>query len=175
MISFAVLFRAVLYVLHHPVFADDHTTQCVAKFRPVAIDTNDVKGGIARTSFLYVEVEADKKFTVEPRICPKVTSLPRCTRYSTLSSPDNHYGCPTGMMVLLRYTQCSATYEDFLTTHVVLLHQRHLPRFRYLVGSAFSIHDPSHHSSGIVAQPTNPPSTCANPHDNYMSQQTTRA
>ena len=49
----------------------DLNMQCKVKFRPVAIDTNDANGGIARTSFLYVEVEADKKFTVEPRICPE--------------------------------------------------------------------------------------------------------
>ena len=96
MISFAVLFRAVLVASFIILgTADDHTTQCVAKFRPVAIDTNDAKGGIARTSFLYVEVEADKKFTVEPRICPEGYIPPtKMYQIQYASSPDNHYGCP---------------------------------------------------------------------------------
>ena len=154
MTSFAVLFRAVLVASFIILgTADDHTTQCVAKFRPVAIDTNDAKGGIARTSFLYVEVEADKKFTVEPRICPEGYIPPtKMYQIQYASSPDNHYRCPDwDDGITCDIPSVPATYEDFLDN----------PASYSCINVTFpgsgypwsevhcSIHNPSHHSSGI--------------------------
>ena len=176
MISFAVLFRAVLVASFIILgSADDHTTQCVAKFRPVAIDTNDAKGGIARTSFLYVEVEADKKFTVEPRICPE-GYIPPTKMYEIqyASSPDNHYGCPDwDDGITCDIPSVPATYEDFLDN----------PASYSCINVTFpgsgypwsevhcSIHDPSHHSSGICCPADKSTLYMRQPtHDDYMSQ-----
>ena len=119
MISFAVLFRAVLVASFITlVSAEEHdlNMQCVAKFRPVAIDTDDVNGGIARTSLLYVEVQADKKITIEPRICPEGYVTPTKTyEIQYASSPDNHNGCPDWHDgITCDIPSDPATYEDFL-------------------------------------------------------------
>ena len=75
MTSFFSRFRAVLVAFIafcHPGLRDhDLNMQCKVKVKLVAIDTPDENGGLARTSFLYVEVEADQKIYVEPESCPE--------------------------------------------------------------------------------------------------------
>ena len=88
MTSFFSRFRAALvaFTAFVTLVNADHdlNMQCVAKFRPVAIDTDDANGGIARTSFLYVEVEADQKSPSSPGYARRGTSLPRKhTRFNT--------------------------------------------------------------------------------------------
>ena len=79
MTSFFSRFRAVLvaFTAFVTLVSADHdlNMQCKVKVKPVAIDTPDENGGLARTSFLYVEVEADQKIYVEPDHAPKATSL----------------------------------------------------------------------------------------------------
>jgi hypothetical protein len=70
----------------------DLNMQCVAKMKPVAIDTEDENGGVARTSFLYVEVETDQTITVEPEVCPEGT-IPPTRVYEMDYAADNAY-CP---------------------------------------------------------------------------------
>jgi len=70
----------------------DLNMQCVAKMKPVAIDTEDENGGVARTSFLYVEVEADQTITVEPEVCPDGT-IPPMRVYEMNYAADNAH-CP---------------------------------------------------------------------------------
>jgi hypothetical protein len=60
--------------------------------KPVAIDTEDENGGVARTSFLYVEVEADQTITVEPEVCPDGT-IPPTRVYEMNYAVDNAH-CP---------------------------------------------------------------------------------
>ena len=97
----------------------DSNMQCVAKFRPVAIDTDDANGGIARTSFLYVEVEADQKITVEPMICPEGYVTPTKTyEIQYASSPDNYWSCPEPWSddetITCDIPDAPLTYDDFL-------------------------------------------------------------
>ena len=68
----------------------DLNMQCVAKMKPVAIDTEDENGGVARTSFLYVEVEADQTITVEPEACPDGT-IPPMRVYEFEYAADRDY------------------------------------------------------------------------------------
>ena len=123
MTSFFSRFRAALvaFTAFVTLVNADHdlNMQCVAKFRPVAIDTDDANGGIARTSFLYVEVEADQKITVEPRICPEGYVTPTKTyEIQYASSPDNYWSCPEPWSddetIACDIPDAPLTYDDFL-------------------------------------------------------------
>ena len=78
-------FRAVLvaFTAFVTLVSADHdlNMQCKVKVKFVAIDTPDENGGLARTSFLYVEVEADQKIYVEPESCPPEGYVPPMTVY----------------------------------------------------------------------------------------------
>ena len=123
MTSFFSRFRAALvaFTAFVTLVSAEHdlNMQCVAKFRPVAIDTDDANGGIARTSFLYVEVEADQKITVEPMTCPEGYVTPTKT-YEILdaSSPDNYWSCPEPWSdeetITCDIPDEPSTYDDFL-------------------------------------------------------------
>ena len=123
MTSFFSRFRAALvaFTAFVTLVSADHdlNMQCVAKFRPVAIDTDDANGGIARTSFLYVEVEADQKITVEPMICPEGYVTPTKTyEIQYASSPDNYWSCPEPWSdeetITCDIPDEPSTYDDFL-------------------------------------------------------------
>ena len=152
----------------------DLNMQCVAKFRPVAIDTDDANGGIARTSFLYVEVEADQKITVEPMICPEGYVTPTKTyEIQYASSPDNYWSCPEPWSddetITCDIPDQPSTYDDFLDNPA----SHSCVKVTHTYGgtgggtrrqkcSAASTTTQLQKTS--VAQQTNPPSTCANPH-----------
>jgi hypothetical protein len=75
--------------------AADHdlNMQCVAKMKSVAIDTEDENGGVARTSFLYVEVEADQQITVEPNVCPEGTIAPMKIYEMSYAADQAEWSC----------------------------------------------------------------------------------
>ena len=70
----------------------DLNMQCKVKVKPVAIDTPDENGGLARTSFLYVEVEADQKIYVEPESCPEGYVPPMTVYEINYASGNEHQG-----------------------------------------------------------------------------------
>ena len=50
--------------------------ECFASFKPVTIDTASSEGGVARTSFLFLEVETKDDIFVEVEACPEGYGVP---------------------------------------------------------------------------------------------------
>ena len=100
--------------------AADHdlNMQCVAKMKSVAIDTEDENGGVARTSFLYVEVEADQQITVEPNVCPEGTIAPMKIYEMSYAADQAEWSCgdsPSPQETIeCTYEPVPADYELFL-------------------------------------------------------------
>ena len=125
MTSFFSRFRAVLvaFTAFVTLVSADHdlNMQCKVKVKPVAIDTPDENGGLARTSFLYVEVEADQKIYVEPESCPEGYVPPMTVYEINYASGNEHQGpfqCPepwdSNQQVTCDVPSDPADYEDFL-------------------------------------------------------------
>ena len=60
--------------------------ECFASFKPVSIDTASSEGGVARTSFLFLEVETKDDIFVEVEACPEGYGVPleatQCIRHA---------------------------------------------------------------------------------------------
>lgn len=89
--------------------------ECFASFKPVTIDTASSEGGVARTSFLFLEVEADQDIVVEVQACPEGYGVPArgylvhptCSWYENPSEE-----CPTDEEILADPAKYACKTED---------------------------------------------------------------
>ena len=117
----SLLLRAL--VVATALVATAHGLQCTAKMKPVAIDTEDENGGVARTSFLYVEVESNTQITLSPQVCPdgtipplKVYEMEFVANSEYMSCPPDYsdtWGSQTSVCVM---EDAPAEYDDFLAS-----------------------------------------------------------